>query len=95
MLTRIVKLTIATEKASEFEHFFKEHKHIIQSFEGCNHVELLKSKDEFFFTYSLWKNERLLEAYRHSKEFNEIWNETKSFFSGKPEAWSLHQIEDE
>ena len=44
MLTRIVKLTIATEKASEFEHFFKENKNIIQSFEGCNHVELLKSK---------------------------------------------------
>ena len=63
MLTRIVKLTIAT--------------------------------DQFFFTYSLWKNERFLEAYRHSKEFNEIWNETKTFFSGKPEAWSLYQIEDE
>ena len=95
MLTRIVKLTIATEKASEFEHFFKEHKHIIQSFEGCNHVELLKSKDQLFFTYSLWKNERFLEAYRHSMEFNKIWNETKTFFSGKPEAWSLYQIEDE
>ena len=94
MLTRIVKLTIATEKASEFEHFFKEHKHIIQSFEGCNHVKLLKSKDQLFFTYSLWENERFLESYRHSKGL-EIWNETKSFFSGKPEAWSLHQIEDE
>lgn len=95
MLTRIVKLTIATEKASEFEHFFKENKHIIQSFDGCNHVELLKSKDQLFFTYSLWENERFLESYRHSKEFNKIWNETKTFFSGKPEAWSLYQIEDE
>ena len=48
-----------------------------------------------FFHLQLMENERFLEAYRHSKEFNEIWNETKSFFSGKPEAWSLHQIEDE
>ena len=72
MLTRIVKLNIASEKGSEFERCFNEHKHIIKSFEGCNHVELLKSKELLFFTYSVWVNEKYLDAYRNSIEFENL-----------------------
>ncbi len=91
-LTRIVKLSITTSKKLAFEQFFGEHRHIILSFKGCQHVALLKSTDDFYFTYSIWDQESSLNAYRNSVQFGKIWSKTKTFFSGKPEAWSLDEI---
>ena len=91
-LTRIVKLSISSSKQASFEHFFGDNREIILSFEGCKHVELLKSSDDIYFTYSIWDDETSLNTYRNSIPFEKIWTKTKTFFSGKPEAWSLDKI---
>ena len=91
-LTRIVKLSILPSKQISFEQFFGEKRNIILSFEGCKHVELLKSSGDIYFTYSIWDDETSLNAYRNSTPFEKIWSKTKTFFSGKPEAWSLDKI---
>ena len=91
-LTRIVKLSISSSKQVSFEQFFGENREIILSFEGCKHVELLKSSGDIYFTYSIWDDETSLNAYRNSTPFEKIWSKTKTFFSGKPEAWSLDKI---
>ena len=82
-LTRIVKLSISSSKHLSFEHFFGENKNIILSFEGCKHVELLKSKGDVYFTYSIWDNETSLNAYRNSKEFDENLVQNKNVFFRK------------
>ena len=91
MIIRIVKLIIDREKVEDFQVFFKKNKPNINNFIGCNHVELLKEtkNGNVFFTYSIWENEEMLENYRNSMFFKDVWNKTKSYFSGKPEAWSL------
>ena len=91
-LTRIVKLSILSSKHLSFEQFFAENRKVILSFKGCKHVELLKSSSDVYFTYSIWDNETSLNAYRNSTPFDRIWSKTKTFFSGKPEAWSLDKI---
>ena len=55
-MIRIVKMTFDPEKVSEFENLFSENKHKIRSFEGCNHLELLRGMNypNIFFTYSFW-----------------------------------------
>lgn len=75
-----------------FEQFFGEKRNVILAFEGCKHVELLKSSGDIYFTYSIWDDETSLNAYRNSAPFDKIWSKTKTFFSGKPEAWSLDKI---
>ena len=91
-LTRIVKLSILPSKQISFEQFFGENRNIILSFKGCKHVELLKSPGDIYFTYSIWDDETSLNAYRNSTSFERIWSKTKTYFSGKPEAWSLDKI---
>ena len=95
MIIRIVKLIIKREKVDEFKLFFEKAKPSISNFKGCNHVILLKEaeKGNIFFTYSHWKNKEMLENYRNSNFFQGIWKNTKSYLSGKPEAWSLNNID--
>jgi quinol monooxygenase YgiN len=90
-LTRIVKLTFAADKVSDFLQTFDERKEMIASFEGCSSVELLRdiNNPNIFFTYSKWDKEQSLENYRNSELFNTVWDTVKKWFAGKPEAWSL------
>lgn len=94
MLKRIVKLSIQRNKRTEFIDLFHENQHQISSFKGCISVELVQdvNANNIFFTYSLWENENALNNYRKSTLFKGIWSETKTFFSDKPEAWSLKSI---
>lgn len=94
MLTRIVKLTFAPDKVSDFLKAFDERKEMIASFDGCSSVELLRdiNNPNIFFTYSKWTNEQSLDNYRNSELFNTVWNMVKPWFAGKPEAWSVEQI---
>ena len=94
MLVRIVKLHIDEKKSKEFETFFNQNKSKIISFEGCLHVELLRENEtnSIYFTYSHWKHNSNLENYRNSKVFGDIWKKTKTYFNGKPEAWSLTKM---
>ena len=97
MIVRIAKLTIQTEKAEQFKIFFHQSHFKIVNFKGCMHVELIQESlnKNIFFTYSHWENEKMLEEYRNSKIFKSIWNQTKLFFSEKPQAWSLKSIGNE
>ena len=94
MLTRIVKLTIEPSKKKEFESHFYNNQYKISNFDGCKEVILLKENHNgnIYFTYSIWSNEEALELYRSSSLFNKIWKETKTYFCGRPEAWSLNKI---
>ena len=95
MLVRIVKLTIREDKISDFIHNFETNKMAIRNFPGCRFLELYRDKHdpEIFFTYSYWEDEKDLEAYRHSTLFKGIWKLTKTWFNGKPEAWSVDKID--
>lgn len=95
MIIRIVKMTFHEDKVSDFLRNFAEHKEQIRGFKGCEHLELLQQEGQskVFFTYSWWHSEADLENYRHSPLFQKVWAYTKSLFSGRPEAWSLVQIE--
>jgi quinol monooxygenase YgiN len=93
MIIRIVKMTFREEKVEDFLKIFDASKHLIRKSEGCNHLELLRDIDnpQTFFTYSFWKDQAALDAYRSSALFASVWAETKPLFSAKAEAWSLSQ----
>ena len=95
MITRIVKMTFKAEEVENFLANFEKHKSQIRAFEGCEKLLLLQDKKNpnVYFTYSWWKDESNLEAYRYSDLFQGVWAYTKSLFSAKPEAWSTEQIE--
>lgn len=94
-MIRIVKMTFQPEKVDEFLFNFNESKTLIRAFEGVQHLELLRDKNNFniFFTYSIWQSENHLENYRNSDLFKGVWAKTKPLFSSKPEAWSVDSIE--
>ncbi len=94
MLIRIVKMTFDPKEIENFQQLFDRNKNKIRSFKGCNHLELLRGKNDpnIFFTYSYWDDETALNEYRHSELFSEVWAETKILFSAKPEAWSVDRI---
>jgi autoinducer 2-degrading protein len=93
-MIRIVKMTFAPEKVSEFLANFKEVKHKIRAFDGVKHLELLndKNKPNIYFTYSIWESEHHLNNYRHSNLFKSVWAVTKPMFIEKADAWSLEPM---
>lgn len=95
MLVRIVKMSFKPEAIVEFLDVFEQNKMHIRAFEGCEFLELYRSKNEtnIFFTYSYWLSETDLETYRHSKLFKTVWRKTKVLFNAKPEAWSVDKLE--
>ncbi len=95
-IRRIVKLTLQDEKCQEFEDKFSEIKTLIAEQPGCTDVKLLKAKGEqnVYFTLSEWESEELLDAYRKTPLFDEVWGVVKQWFDAKPEAWSTEIIID-
>jgi len=95
MIKRIVKLTFQEEKIPEFLEIFERSKDRIRAFEGCEHLELWQAKQasNVLFTYSYWKNEAALNAYRKSDFFGATWKKTKVLFTERAEAWSIEVIE--
>ena len=93
-MIRIVKLTFQPQNISNFLQEFKERKYLIETFEGCQSVTLLRDiyNSNVFFTYSIWANESNLEAYRKSALFGTVWKTVKVWFSAKAEAWSVEEI---
>lgn len=94
MLTRIVKMIFEPDRTEDFLELFRNNKHRISGFKGCDSVQLLRdlNHNHIFFTYSHWKDEEALEAYRRSDTFKEIWGKTKPMFSEKAEAWSVEEV---
>lgn len=94
MIKRIVKLTFQPDKVDDFISLFNDSKEKIKSSDGCIYLELLRLKPEgsIFFTLSWWESESHLNAYRNSDLFAATWKKTKSYFSGKPEAWTVESL---
>lgn len=94
MFIRIVKLEIAPGSVKDFQLLFEKYKNDIRAQPGCSGLDLLKDKNKegVFFTYSIWDKESSLENYRNSELFEKVWGTTKTFFSGKPEAWSVDKV---
>jgi len=94
MFVRIVKMSFQPDKIDEFLKNFETVKEKIRAFEGCEFLELYRDKmnNNIFFTYSYWQSEQDLENYKSSTLFKEVWKVTKSFFSAKPEAWSVDKL---
>ncbi len=99
MIVRIVKMEFRKEEVENFKRMFDSKKHLIRSFPGCLHLELLQgteAKSNVFMTYSHWESEQELNDYRYSELFAETWEETKAMFASKAEATSftkLHTLE--
>lgn len=81
-------------KIDEFLANFHRVKEKIRNFEGCQFLELYRDKNNknVFFTYSYWNSEQDLNNYRNSKLFIDVWSITRTFFSDKPEAWSVDKL---
>lgn len=94
MITRIVKMVFREECLPDFFKMFEAKKSFIVAQPGCQDVEMLQDvKDEcIVFTYSHWDSEADLNAYRKTETFGAVWKETKSYFAGKPEAWSTQSL---
>lgn len=94
MLIRIVKLTISPDKIEDFKSIYESHMELIKGFEGCEKLELLQGKGRYYnvvMTYSHWKSEENLAAYRDSELFLKVWKTVKPLFCAKPEAWSMER----
>jgi len=94
MLIRVVRMTFRAEERDNFLRLFEQKKEKIRHFPGCTHLELLEDYNDpnVFSTYSYWKDENALNAYRHSELFAAVWADTKSKFAAKPIAFSLKKF---
>ena len=81
MIVRIVKLTIQTEKAEQFKIFFHQSHFKIVNFKRWLNVELLQESlnKKFFFTYSLWYNEKCWKNIEILKFLNQFGNKQNYF----------------
>ncbi|MEH0155311.1 antibiotic biosynthesis monooxygenase family protein [Limibacter armeniacum] len=95
MLVRIVRMTFRKEEIDTFLSVFNEAKKHIRSFEGCNHLELMRDMDKpnILMTYSYWDSPDALEKYRHSELFKSTWAKTKVLFDDKPVAYSVERVQ--
>lgn len=93
MLIRIVKLHFQEDRIDDFLAFFETVKHRVNEFPGCLGMKLLRdiNTPAIVMTYSHWEDEQALDNYRLSETFREIWPSIKSWFSEKPEAWSVSE----
>ncbi len=94
MLIRIVKMRFETDRIEEFLHNFDRIKERIRNYPGCRLLELYRDREDprVFFTYSYWNSEQDLQSYRDSDLFRDVWKETRTMFSDRPEAWSVDKI---
>lgn len=91
MLIRIVKMHFQPDKTGDFLAMFAEIKEKIKAMDGCEYLELMQDYDDdsSFSTYSKWRDDEALNAYRRSDLFDEVWTKTKAMFRDKPIAFSL------
>lgn len=92
-MIRIVKMIFKEESIPAFREMFDAVQPKINAFEGCEGVSLLQdiNHPEIILTYSHWENEAALNNYRQSALFEKTWAQTKTYFNGKPEAWSVEK----
>jgi quinol monooxygenase YgiN len=91
MLIRIVKMSFKPSESQNFLDMFQEIKDKIRAFDGCEYLELMQDNDDAhsFSTYSKWRDDKALLAYRNSDLFDGVWAKNKAMFEKKPIAFSL------
>lgn len=91
MILRIVMMEFREEARETFLSTFEAYREAIRSQPGCRALTLLSdaAKPTRFITHSYWDDAESLEAYRHSRTFNEVWPLTKALFAEAPKAWSF------
>lgn len=87
-------MEFSSENRELFLDMFKHKKELIRNFPGCLGLKLLNDRANncIFFTHSIWRSEEDLEKYRNSELFKETWAQTKTWFSAKPQAWSVDTL---
>ena len=72
MLIRIVKMSFKPEETARFLKLFDQIKQKVRNVEGCEFLELMQDYDDpnSFSTYSKWRDDKALLAYRKSELFN-------------------------
>ena len=87
-------MTFQPDRVDEFLEIFKHSQPKIITFPGCSHLELWRAKQPEYvlFTYSYWRDEAALNAYRKSEFFGKTWKRTKRLFAAAPEAWSCEVL---
>lgn len=90
-ITRIVRMQFREEHTGDFLRLFRETYSRIRHFEGCTFLELHRDADNnnVFYTISHWQSTDHLERYRQSELFRATWAVTKSYFSARPQAFTL------
>jgi quinol monooxygenase YgiN len=93
VITRIVRMEFQQAHAEDFLDHFRSVAPRIRAFPGVRHLELHRdaAQPNIFYTYSLWDGESDLESYRQSELFRNAWRQAKSWFSGKPHAFSMRR----
>lgn len=84
-------MTFQEASVPDFLAIFEASKQKIRQFEGCQHLELLRDKNQtnILFTLSFWDTEGSLENYRQSELFQMTWAKTKVLFADRPQAWTV------
>lgn len=62
---------------------------------GCLHLELMENvkRHNVMMTYSIWKSEEALNAYRATDFFKKTWAQTKALFADEPVVGSFRTLE--
>lgn len=96
MIVRIVRMKFRPEALTTFQAIFDQSKASIRSFPGCLHLELHADAHDphVRYTYSHWRSQGDLDAYRHSELFGQVWPATKALFAERPQAFSLEKLEE-
>ncbi|MCU0387570.1 MAG: antibiotic biosynthesis monooxygenase [Chitinophagaceae bacterium] len=93
-LTRVVKLTLASEHIDDFKQIWTGHKAAIAGMEGCISLQAYQDHKEpnIFFTISQWESEHYLDNYRYSEFFKKLWSTVRPMFTAKAMAHSLTRL---
>lgn len=96
MITRIVKLEFDKSRTEDFLTFFESIKDLVNNFEGCHGMKLLRdiNHPNIVMTYSKWDSQSALDNYRNSETFGKVWPTIKPWFIAKPQAWSVDEYFD-
>ena len=94
MIVRVVKMTFKPGEVDRFLELFEGWRQRIIRFPGCLHLELLHDVEDrhVLMTYSEWRGESDLEAYRTSDTFASVWPVVKELFDAPAEAWSMQRL---
>ncbi|NEN24326.1 antibiotic biosynthesis monooxygenase [Cryomorpha ignava] len=94
MVIRIVELHIHRDRLEKAQLLLAEVAPNVRKMDGCSHLNILEglNNNAHITTYSYWKSEDHLNAYRQSNVFKTFWGEIKPLFAMPARAWSSYSL---